>query len=639
MPDNNEPTIRTVDTKHQPLIRKAFIDTVCGRVATGQRVRRTLPKWGRIHIDRQLPFIMVYRKPVEIEDSGTESLVVGEASYLMATGDAKQHKGLSKLVLEVVRTLKQSFGSVLIVEVWSAREKNGGDTFRIITPRSHKIGSTISAFEQALVSEQPDEEGDDDVVVIEVSRFSPPGLPALMTVATAAKEGIHLMGIEVSPTYRNPTSGELYPMIHRALCGRIARATKRGFYDFIRRHTTHRPPHFLALGPRAMVKAVWRVDEQLAAISNTFDLILAVTPINSEEAWQSFRKNKFSSVPEFRYRPLPLDPSLLKRRLYSVPLEKIEDPTLADLFLAQQLDLDRKITLMAERGTPNFTLTSLQLFGRMDNVIVDQAFNLLNTVKLPRRRVDVGTVNAEMFAAYANEELDYLRKTLPDIKSRAVIRKDVVGLMVSRGNLLIGKSLAIAPERVPASLAHEVGTHMVTYINARMQPFRQLYVGLPGYEEFQEGLACLSEYLAGGLDSNRIRLLAARVVAVSRMVGGASFIEVFQELCNEHKFTQRSAFNVTMRVFRGGGFTKDAVYLRGLIQVLSHLKDGGHFDSLLIGKFNLEHVPIIEELTLRRVLGPAPVRPSYLDNPAARQRLDEVRAGMSIMDLVKRLKR
>ena len=638
MAGKHKPTIRTVGARHEPLIRKAFIDTVCERVATGQRVRRTLPKWGRIHIDRQLPFIMVYRKPEVTEDSGTELLVMGEASYLMATGDAKQYKGLSKLVLEVARTLKQAFGSVLIVEVWSARDANGGDTFRIIMPRSHKIGSTVSAFEQALVSEQPDED-DDDVVVIEVARFSPPGLPALMTAATAAKEGIHLMGIEVLPTYRNPKSGELYPMIHRALCGRIARATKRGFYDFTRRHTTHRPPHFLALGPRAMVKAVWQVDQQLAEISNTFDLILAVTPINSEEAWQSFRKSKFSSVPDFRYRPLLLDPSLLKRRLFSVPLEKIEDPTLGDLFLAQQLDLDRKISLLAERGTPNFTLTSLQLFGRMDSEIVDQAFNLLETVKPPRRRETVGTVNAEMFAAYANEELDYLRRTLPDITSRAVIRKDVVGLMVSRGNLLIGKSLSIAPERVPASLAHEVGTHMVTYINARMQPFRQLYVGLPGYEEFQEGIACLSEYLAGGLDSNRIRLLAARVVAVARMVSGASFIEVFQELCNEHKFTQRSAFNVTMRVFRGGGFTKDAVYLRGLIQVLKHLQDGGHFDSLLIGKFNLEHVPIIEELKLRRILGPAPVRPSYLDNPAARQRLDEVRAGMSIMDLVKRLKR
>ena len=40
--------------------------------------------------------------------------------------------------------------------------------------------------------------------------------------------------------------------------------------------------------------------------------------------------------------------------------------------------------------------------------------------------------------------------------------------------------------------------------------------------------------------------------------------------------------------------------------------------------------------TPRRVLGPHPLRPSYLDNPAALKRLEELKKRASALDLVKR---
>ena len=50
--------------------------------------------------------------------------------------------------------------------------------------------------------------------------------------------------------------------------------------------------------------------------------------------------------------------------------------------------------------------------------------------------------------------------------------------MVSNGNLLIGKRLQIPESRVEALIQHEVGTHVLTYVNGRNQPFQQLYCGL-----------------------------------------------------------------------------------------------------------------------------------------------------------------
>lgn len=144
----------------------------------------------------------------------------------------------------------------------------------------------------------------------------------------------------------------------------------------------------------------------------------------------------------------------------------------------------------------------------------------------------------------------------------------------------------------------------------------------------------LAEYLVGGLNAARIRLLAARVVAVHQTVDGATFIDVFRELDRRFGFTQRTAFNITTRTFRGGGLTKDANYLRGLVRLLDHIKGSGHFESLFVGKFGLKHIPIVQELQLRRVLGPPRLRPTYLDDPGALARLDRVREGLTVFDLI-----
>ena len=120
------------------------------------------------------------------------------------------------------------------------------------------------------------------------------------------------------------------------------------------------------------------------------------------------------------------------------------------------------------------------------------------------------------------------------------------------------------------------------------------------------------------------------------MVEGADFVEVFRTLDRAHDFAQRTAFNITMRVFRGGGLTKDLVYLRGLVGVLAYLQGGGALEPLLVGKLGPDHVPIIEELQWRKVLVPVPLRPRYLDDPQAVSRLDDLRRGVSVLDLVKK---
>ena len=54
-----------------------------------------------------------------------------------------------------------------------------------------------------------------------------------------------------------------------------------------------------------------------------------------------------------------------------------------------------------------------------------------------------------------------------------------------------------------------------------------------------------------------------------------------------------------MRVFRAGGLTKDLVYLRGLVDLLAHVRHDHALDALWLGKMALDDVPLVEELAER----------------------------------------
>lgn len=625
-----------------PFISHHAITGIVHRLLEGKRVRRSLPVWGRLHIDRQLPFLIVYRRPATDKDPGTARLVMGEASYLTATGDRKLHSSVASLVKAISTNIGGLFGAFLVIEVWAGSDRNieGNHEdfqpgFRIFTSREDAVTSTVHVLEKSLKKITTKQQAA-EVDVVSTAKMHPPGLPPLFSKKEATGLHVQHLGIEVKPVYRN-ANGEEFPLIRRALHRGLARSIKQGVFEFTRSQTTHRPSNYLALGPRSFIKAVWQVDQQLAEVSNQFDFLLSITPTNADAAWSAFKRKRFSVTPKFTYRPLPVEPSQLKRLLFKIPIERVSDPVLAQLFRSQQNELDRKLTMLDERGTDIFFYGSLMSYGKIDDQLNTTAESILS--RFPPRSRDSskgGYLNAEEFVSRANVQLEQYRDGYPDLTNKASVREDTVGLMVSRGNLLVGNSVRTPRSRADALIAHEVGTHIVTYINGKAQPFRQLYVGLPNYDELQEGLAVLAEYFVGGLSKPRMRLLAGRVIGAKALVDGGTFIDVFGKLNDDYGFEQRTAFGITMRLFRSGGYIKDAVYLRGLLRIMEYLQNGGDIEPLYMGKFGMEHLPIIKELQSREVLKAPVVRPHYLDTAETRKRIQKLRDGISVLDLVEK---
>jgi uncharacterized protein (TIGR02421 family) len=625
-------------------ISPEFTDKIIQSLANGKRIRRIIPGGGRLHIDRCLPFMIVYKKTAGNNDNGTERLIKGEASYLIAPPPEKTGPGLSRLINELVKHISKEYSASLIINVWAAEPKDAQPlnesgihrpSFRIIASRLSPPSEAVQALERSLRNIKILKRTAGVEVIFQDGKQRK-SVHKVISDTTARNLNCFTIGLEISPFYRDPETNEVFPLLIRRLHRGLSTAFKKCAFEFTRNRTNRNIVNYMSLGQRSFVKSVWDADKKLAEISQSFDFLLQVTPVNVEKAWKSFRKSRYERVPVFYYRPHPIDPAIVKRALYKIPLEKVEDATLSYLFQEKRKELDRQLTLLSDRGRKEFYYGSLQLYGRVSQELAQTAQELLSFFSDKKSKISGSRkkLNSEAFAQRAREEIAIYRKSFPQLNSRVEIRQDTVGLLVSRGNLLVSEDIKIPLSRVEAMLSHEIGTHVLTYYNGKAQPFEQLYCGLAGYDELQEGLAVLSEFLVGQLNPNRLRLLAGRVIAAFQMQRGDDFTEVFHRLKNEYGFENKTSFIITARIFRGGGLIKDAIYLRGLIKLLAYLKQGRKIDTLFCGKIALDHVPIIEDLQAREILKRPPLTPRYMQSADIEKKLSALRNGLDLKQMV-----
>lgn len=372
------------------------------------------------------------------------------------------------------------------------------------------------------------------------------------------------------------------------------------------------------------------IDHALANLSESLRFLLEITPVDDEDARADFLAGRRSD-PGFGYRDLQIDPDVAQAQLADIDVGSVEEPTLGHLLRAKHRELDLQLQMLRARDTDDFLVLSIELYGGVEPDLREQAEAVLRSVTRPEGPGPA--LDAEAFLQLALAEIAHYREQDPDIEMHAEIRPDANGIMVSGNVLLIGPESAVQSARAEALLHHEVGTHLVTQVNGSAQPIRVLGSGLAGYDETQEGLAVLAEIACGGLTAFRLRQLAGRVLTVHRRIAGASFAEAHAALVDEG-FPPGSAYTTTLRVFRSGGVTKDAIYLRGVVDLLSHLREGGSLETLFRGKFSLTDLPLVSELDKKGALRPARLTPRYLEDPAAVTRLASAARARAIHEVL-----
>lgn len=238
-------------------------------------------------------------------------------------------------------------------------------------------------------------------------------------------------------------------------------------------------------------------------------------------------------------------------------------------------------------GTPDFTKYSSALYRRPDFNYPNQKLGMLDAAQFfldttsallsnPQISPAPAEISAEDFAAWMEPELDrfFGPGRIKVVLDSAMVAKAIAGV----NRIRLRASARFSELDKGQLLQHEAFVHVATAQNGKLQPnLKSMGLGAPRTTQTQEGIAALAELFTGSMDIKRLRRLALRVLAVQQALDGADFIQVFEGLLAAGQ-SQEESFRAAQRVFRGtdlrGGsaFTKDAVYLTGLLSVHTLLR-------------------------------------------------------------------
>lgn len=313
------------------------------------------------------------------------------------------------------------------------------------------------------------------------------------------------------------------------------------------------------------------------------------------------------ALPSVRY-PV-IDPAPSRERV-AAARRLIDGSTPVHQWLTRFADVTLETAaLLSSIGTPDFYAHSLALYGAPSSPIADGKRTALELA----RRLDAlladleGGMRLEPPEIFSAEDIKRrLDEMLPAHFGAAAPRVEVT-LNVSakaaagRNYIKLRSDALFSDLDVTQLLQHEALVHIATARNGEAQPnFPILAESYPGNARTQEGLAVFAEFISGALDPRRFRRLADRVIAIDMAANGADFIEVYRF------FRERGvddapfeAFENARRVYRGGvlsggaPFTKDSIYLGGLLEVHNFLRaavktgDAEFIRLLFVGKIDL----------------------------------------------------
>jgi uncharacterized protein (TIGR02421 family) len=341
-------------------------------------------------------------------------------------------------------------------------------------------------------------------------------------------------------------------------------------------------------------KLLFEIDEKIDFLVKKIELLDYINPINIEEEKTRFFNSKFTVEPNFKYPTREFNALELQRQLFAVKIEEIEDEVVQKLYediIYEYSGLIECIDTISEGK--KFYYNSLRSFGTPTEIDVKNAKFILHfenetDVEKTLPRFDVHETE-QLFRDFSKRyDFTYSIKHSDKLSAIAMV-------LNNQQTLVLNSNHTFSQSDIDILTNHEIGVHMVTTMNSLRNQLKIFSHGFPNNTETQEGLAVFSEFMSNSLTIKRLKILAYRVLAVDSLAKGYSFQQTFRMLKN-YGMKNDDAFTVSVRVHRGGGFTKDYLYLTGLKKIYNHHKIGNNLNPLLTGKVTLEYKDSIEYL-------------------------------------------
>ena len=294
-------------------------------------------------------------------------------------------------------------------------------------------------------------------------------------------------------------------------------------------------------------------------------------------------------------------------------------------------------SMIQARGTSAFFDHSAALYGQPTRVMLDRQTRVLDLAKhmdealldLDFDRLVVEGVEQSLsdsqFARALRSRLSnhFHADDVPSVEISATVSAKAAA---SSTRIRVRQGAEFTSRDVDQLLQHEALIHTATALNGKIQKdFPILARSHPGTTEIQEGLAVFAEIITGAMDPRRFKRLSGRVLAIQMAVDGADFKEVYDFFVDRIDGPSQ-AYDNARRVMRGGlieggaPFTKDMVYLNGLLRVHNFMRTVVRMNRadlirmLFVGKMDIEDVPALSQLAYqKRLAGPKYMPPWVSD--------------------------
>lgn len=377
----------------------------------------------------------------------------------------------------------------------------------------------------------------------------------------------------------------------------------------------------------------------LKECSDVFRMVSARTKILATLSWPDFIMEEFfrhgaSQLPKPTYEVdrNGLNDALTQMRVLKPKLEG--DHPVLEYLRRTYASFEHGMLLLLAIETPDFFRISSEIYGSSDSPVGSGKTTMLNlATSVSGRMVACSLQNLEEKTNYrtAPEFAEALQTRLETRNPRMPVRVEITPhlsakITASASRVRIRDNAQFSMLELDALWNHEIESHCLTGQNGMAQrhmPF--LSGGGPRTTRTQEGLAVFYEIFGHSMSQIRFIRLCNRIEAVKLVETGADFIELYRWFLARSESPHESFYD-TQRIFRGAQltgrypFTKDAVYLPGLLEVYQFLQSSVRIqdrilvESLVSGRIALEDVGVIAWLRLHGIVEPPAYIPGWLSN-------------------------
>ena len=322
------------------------------------------------------------------------------------------------------------------------------------------------------------------------------------------------------------------------------------------------------------------LDARMAKAAKGIRLLsLASWPASEQQAFLAGWARGNPRLPDYRYPRH--DFSEARRELAAVAAAADPSHPLGQYLVESAQGWVLAAELLEQLGTRQVTDLSMALFGTPDQALPGgtSAREAANHFLLVADELD-----RELLAASEQVEISAtalalrLQSALDDFFDARVVGVELDPDLIAKAaagasKIRLRAGAAFSDYDFQQLLQHEALVHSLTALNGQQQAvLPSLALSSPRITATQEGLAVFAEQITGSIDIERMKRVSLRIEAVAMALEGADFIQVFRYFLASGQ-NEVESFTSAQRVFRGvptsGGaaFTKDTVYLRGLIGV------------------------------------------------------------------------